>query len=260
MKLTEEQSRRLELLNSLKERSVITIEELRELNILSAMEKDNSDQEEETMGEFCRKNHKVLTELAEQGKFKEYDTIVFKKLDKFKTKYKNLFNTMGVDYMQPFFELKNLRNINDTLIKNCSRKKENKFITSLIEAATEFDTCNSKEQYAVREYCLIEESHLVEKLIESCNAYPFPIALRTVETIALAKLPIIIENIYDELGMDSNQKTPDVAVLKLALGVVQKASKRALTSIVDIHEYAEEVHKYADLDSTAAYLGYVLTK
>lgn len=258
MKLTDEQLKRLDLLQALKARSVITPDELQELDSLVAMQNDEPDPST-NMAVFCSKNHKLLAKLAKEGKFDEYDKIILNQLNRVKDKYKNLFNSMNVSYMQPYFETNGITEVTDLLVNSCKTTNANGALEKTIDGVLDFDTCVTKEQRSVREYGIVEEAQLAEKLVESCNAFPFPVALRTVEVTALAKLPIIIQYIYHELGVKFDQKhTPDIAVMKLALGIIHKACKRALTSIADIHLYADEIYEYADSEVTSNYLSYTL--
>ena len=258
MKLTDEQLKRLELLQALKARSVITPDELQELDALVAMQNDEPDPST-NMAVFCDKNHKLLAKLAEEGKFDEYDEIVLKQLNKVKDKYKNLFDNMKVSYMQPYFAVNGIHVISNLILDSYKTSVMNGVLEKTINDLLNFDTCVTKEQRAVREYGIIEEFKLAEKLVESCNAFPFPVALRTIEVTALAKLPIIIQHIYSELAIDfDHQNTPDISVMRLALGIIHKACKRALASIVDIHLYANEIYEYADSKVTSNYLDYIL--
>lgn len=257
MKLTKEQLKRLDLLQALKARSVITPDELQELDALVAMQKDEPDPST-NMAVFCSKNYKLLAKLAKESKFDEYDEIVLTQLKKVKEKYRNLFNSMNVSYMQPYFAVEGIHAISTLLIDSCKSVKNNE-LKKTINGLTDFNTCVTKEQRSVREYGIIEESKLAEKLVESCNAFPFPVALRTIEVTALAKLPIIIQYIYYELGMEfSHKNTPDISVMQLALSIIHKACKRALAIIADIHINADEIYEYADTKVISDYLDYTL--
>lgn len=257
MKLTEEQLKRLDLLQALKARSVITPDELQELDALVAMQKDEPDPST-NMAVFCSKNHKLLAKLAKEGKFDEYDKIVLTQLKKVKEKYRNLFNSMNVSYMQPYFAVDGIHAISTLLIDSCKSVRDSELEETII-GLTDFNTCVTKEQRSVREYGIIEESNLTQKLVESCNAFPFPVALRTIEVTALAKLPIIIQYVYRELDTEFSHKlTPDISVMQLALGIIHRACKHALAIIADIHINADEIYEYADVKVTSDYLDYTL--
>lgn len=252
MELTQEQL--LRLLEALKERDIIVADSLEEL--LNIPKQKQNDDQHPNMPDFIEEYSEQLLKLGKENKFKEYDELVDNKLKELKQDYKKLYKSMNVSYMNPFFEYNSMNEFSKAIHLG---KPTDPRLDSIIKDLLKFNTCKTKEQQAVREYIHQEQFRLFKSLFEACVNYPFPVALKTAEVCAMGKLPIIIENIYKYLDIDFNHKDlPDLAVVKLAIGTVLEILEEIANMIVNVHNTAEYIYKYADDSVTDSYIKYAI--
>lgn len=252
MELTQEQL--LRLLEALKERDIIVADSLEEL--LNLPKQKQNDDQHPNIPDFIEKYSEELLKLGKENKFEEYNKLLDTKLEEVKEDYKKLFNKMNVAYMKPYFEHTSMNEFSKAIQLN---KSTDTRLDGIIKDSLKFDTCKTKEQHALREYIHQEQFKLFKLLFESCVGYPFPAALRTAEVCAMGKLPIVIENIYKYLDIDFNHKdTPDLAVIKLAIGTILETLEEIANMIVNVHNISDYIHKYADGSVTDNYLKYAI--
>lgn len=247
MELTQKQI--LDLLETLQEKGIL--EEL-----LNSTDQKQNDEQHPNIPDFIEEHSEELLKLGKENKFEEYNKLLDTKLEEVKEDYKKLFNKMNVSYMKPFFEHTSMNEFSKAiqLGKSTDPKLDN-----IIKSSLKFDDCKTKEQHALREYIHQEQFKLFKLLFEPCVGYPFPAALRTAEVCAMGKLPIVIENIYKYLDINFNHKdTPDLAVIKLAIGTILETLEEVANMIVNVHNISDYVHKYADDSVASSYIKYAV--